>query len=249
MKSRSVTTSRRIRTDGTKTNTEQPSPTNRAPWRREVEAQDVTHKLGQRIREHRVALGLSLNRASEATGLPEATLSRIENNKMAPTFSVLLKIMSGLKLSWQTLVARPDARSPDDDISIMTPDKWTTEKIAGYTYILPHSSSRLVHVVQPLIFDVDSRSLDEAGGLTGHQGIEFCYVISGTLKLHLADKPPQVLPTGGSALFDSTLPHAYVSKGRKPARVLNVVVQDPLLAHGEGKTPFGERIKKSPRQR
>jgi hypothetical protein len=171
------------------------------------------------------------------------TLSRIENNKMAPTFSVLLKVMTGLKLSWQSLMEAPGAPNSDEQIDVAVPADWETTSIAGYTYVLPHSGSSLSRVVQPLMFDVDARSLEEAGGLAGHQGIEFCFVISGKLQLHFAGQAPKELPTGGTALFNCAHPHAYVAKGRGKTRVLNIVVKDPLLTLDEAESPFEQRIK------
>lgn len=214
----------------------------RSAWRRDADAHDVTSRLGQRIRGFREAAGLSLTAASEATGIPSATLSRIETNKMAPTFSVLVKLMTGLKLSWPTLMGPHGAQSPDQQVSISLPDTSDSVSISGYSYIAPHVNSPLSSIVQPLIFDVSARTVEEAGGLQAHQGIEFTYVLKGTLQLHFVGREPQLLPVGGTALFNCELPHAYVAGGRGPTRVLNLVARDPMMID-ESEIPFGERLR------
>lgn len=201
----------------------------RTAWRRETDAQDVTSKLGQRLREHREEFGLSLTNASEATGIATATLSRIENNKMAPTFSLVLKIMAGLKISWHSLMDPSASKPLDGQVSFQLPGEEVKVDLQGYSFAPLHESSPLRRSMSPMMQEVTARSLRAAGGLAGHAGIEFCYVMSGTLVLHFAGRPPQELPVGGSALFNCELPHAYVAKTRAVTRILYVVSRDPLV--------------------
>jgi hypothetical protein len=45
-------------------------------------------------------------RATQRTlRVPGATLSRIENNKLSPTFGVLARVMMGLEIDWVDLTA------------------------------------------------------------------------------------------------------------------------------------------------
>lgn len=200
----------------------------RSAWRRDADALDATNKLGQRLRKFREAKGLSLTAASDATAIPAATLSRIENNKMSPTFSVLLKLTQGLGVSLQDLMGPPGMFSPEQQISFSQPDDRSRAHIQGYDYSALHTETVLSKRVAPLIFEVSTDRLEDVGGLSGHPGMEFCYVLSGTLVLHFADRPPQELGAGASALFNADIPHAYLAKGRNRVRVLNVVVHDPL---------------------
>lgn len=202
----------------------------RTAWRRDSESQDVNGKLGQRLKDHREELGLSLGAASEATGIPTATLSRIENNKMSPTFNLLLKIMMGLKVSWHSLMDPSDSKPSDDRVSFSFPGEHTSTMMGGYLYTALHEGSSLRKMMAPMIQEISARSLRAAGGLAGHSGIEFCYVMSGTLVLHFAGRAPQELPVGASALFNCELPHAYVAKGRGLTRILYVVSRDPVTA-------------------
>ncbi len=195
-------------------------------------------RLGQRIRERREKLGLSLTSASALSAIPAATLSRIETNKMSPTFPVLLKLMTGLRLSWADLMGNEKASS-NDEFSIALPDTQTPTNVPGYSYLAPHNMNPLSEHVQPLIFDVLGQDLESAGGLVGHKGYEFFYVLDGTIMFHAEGREPYKLPTGASALFRSDLPHAYVSCGPEPARILNVTAIDPVIL--QESIPFGVR--------
>ena len=225
----------------TKKSNKGPESLERKVWHRDREAQQVSGELGVRIRNFREKEKLSLNKASSLTGVPAATLSRIETNNMSPTFPVLLKIMTGLKLSWADLMGPTPSMSQDDNISIYLPGDAPSHKIQGYTHWAPHADSPLAHLAQPLIFEVSAKTLETAGGLKGHEGIEFCYVINGTLTLHFEGRDPFDIPEGGSAMFAGKIPHSYVSKGRKKTKVLNIVMEDPVVSSGQSKEPFSAR--------
>ncbi len=46
-------------------------------------------KLGQRIKDIRSKLGITLEEASQRTGLARSTLSKIENEQISPTFQAM----------------------------------------------------------------------------------------------------------------------------------------------------------------
>lgn len=210
----------------------------RVAWKREASDQDVTARIGQRIRQHREKVGLSLAEASNLSGVPAATLSRIETNKMSPTFPVLLKLMTGLRLSWTDLIGTETTYS-EEELSVASQDIGDPMIVPGYAYYVPHHSNPLSEHLQPLIFDVIATDLDSAGGLRGHKGYEFSYVLSGSVIFYIEGKEPQELRTGGSVLFRSDVPHAYVSQGPGSARLLNVISLDPVIL--KASTPYSIR--------
>ncbi|QKR99887.1 helix-turn-helix domain-containing protein [Sphingomonas sp. CL5.1] len=211
----------------------------RFAWKRELADHNLTEKLGQRIREHREKQGLSLNGASDLTGVPAATLSRVETNKMSPTFPTLIKLMAGLRLSWAELMDDPTDGS-GSDISIAMPPSGDPTEVPGYAYYAPHLSSRLNDRIQPVIFDIRAVDVDSAGGLRGHKGYEFCYVLRGTVIMHVEGRAPVELPAGASVLFNCETPHAYVAKARSRPRVLNITTVDPVSQ--EDMQPFAARL-------
>jgi len=204
-----------------------------AGWRRAEGDHSMTQELGVRVRAVREARGLSLAQLSEKSGIPGATLSRIENSKMSPTFGVLARVMMGLDVDWGDLVGPRHLVPGERVMSFADAGK------GGRSTKIRESSATVLHPVEsarslPLLVDVRARDMSDVGGLIGHRGEEFCYVLSGTLVLHMEGQPPRIMKTGASALFDSATPHAYLSGGSAGAKVLLVVHRGfgPPLATG-----------------
>jgi transcriptional regulator with XRE-family HTH domain len=201
----------------------------RIVWRRTEQDQSMSQALGENVRTAREARGLSLAELSSRSGIPGATLSRIENNKMSPTFAVLAKVMDGLEMDWGDLLGSHEPAPGEKLVSFAKPG-------AGRSTKVRHSTARVLHSHDnarslPLFVHIDSANLDEVGGLVGHRGEEFCYVLSGTLILHIEGRAPRTLKAGASALFDSSIPHAYLTEGAAGADLLLVV------ARGTGQSP------------
>lgn len=197
------------------------SPEETTGWRRTPGDQSMIQELGLRIRAVREERGLSLAQLSETTGIPGATLSRIENSKMSPTFGVLARVMIGLDVDWGDLVG-PKRLQPGERLaSFADPGGGKATAIRESRAIVLHSHAE-AHSL-PLLVEVHARDLADVGELIGHRGEEFCYVLSGTLVMHMDGKPPRIMKAGASALFDSATPHAYLSGGSAGAKVLIVV--------------------------
>lgn len=177
--------------------------------------------IGQRLRHLRKSRDLSLSDASRLTGVPEATLSRIETSKMSPTFGMLYKIVEGLGFDWQDMLAAP-SRAPSA-VSVSRLDEIAFTRLADipYSYALLHLGN--TGGLTPLRMRVHATSIEEAGGLAGHTGMEFCYVLSGTLTLSFDSKGPATLVAGESALFSSATPHAYTTSQPDDTEILIVL--------------------------
>jgi transcriptional regulator with XRE-family HTH domain len=208
----------------------------RRAWRRERDDLGATGKLGQRLRELREQRALSLNAASGATGLPAATLSRIENNKMSPTFSVLLRLMQGLGLTWAEVMAPLGTAAPDRETSFARAGEGFVMEVPGIRYTALHSDARHLMMTVNLL-DLSPDVPDEVARPMGHAGNEFCYVLEGELQLAVEGSPPRRLRPGDSALFDSTLPHSYAAQGGKKARLLIVSAHDPHTPADRSREP------------
>ena len=192
-------------------------------WRRPDGDKTMSQELGLRIRAIRESRGLSLGQLSEISGVPGATLSRIENSKMSPTFGVLSRVMMGLDIDWTDLVGTSHLQPGERLMSFAEADEGQVARVreSDAKVMHSHDGSRLL----PLMVTVRARSLDEVGGLIGHRGEEFCYVLSGTLALHMEGTAPRILKAGASALFDSATPHAYLAGAATGARIMIVVLR------------------------
>ncbi|NTX20451.1 helix-turn-helix domain-containing protein [Burkholderia cepacia] len=166
-------------------------------------------KIGQRLRALRQSRDLTLNEASQLTGVPAATFSRIETNKMSPTFGMLHRIIEGMGFEWRDVLTSQQRKG--NTLSVCHAEDIVTTRIANipYEYALLHRDSSAGLIT--LRIQVEARTLDEAGGLATHDNEEFCYVLSGELELHFEQGEPTRLRAGESALFSSQRPHAYVA--------------------------------------
>ena len=64
-------------------------------------------QLGQRIKQIRSKLGITLEEASQRTGLARSTLSKIENEQISPTFQAMQKLANGLQIDVPQLFEPP----------------------------------------------------------------------------------------------------------------------------------------------
>lgn len=64
-------------------------------------------RLGQRIKDIRSKLGITLEEASQRTGLARSTLSKIENEQISPTFQAMQKLAMGLQIDMPQLFEPP----------------------------------------------------------------------------------------------------------------------------------------------
>jgi transcriptional regulator with XRE-family HTH domain len=183
----------------------------------------LVHELGERLRAIREAKRMSLAQLEEASGVPGPTISRVENSRMSPTFGLLSRVMMGLDIDWIDLVRAGRAATGDRLLSVAEASVGHSTEIRDSQAQVLHSEST-AHLL-PLLVNISARRLEEVGGLIGHKGEEFCFVLSGTLVLHLEGQPPRILKAGASALFDSSIPHAYLSGTAAAARILVVVLR------------------------
>lgn len=200
-----------------------PEAPTRSSWRRQIDDHSMIQELGLRIRAIRERKGMSLSVVSGLSGLPAATLSRIENSKMSPTFSVLARVMTGLNVDWIDLVGATHLKAGQPVLSFADAKEPVETGVRGLKTVVLH---RLVEAhTTSMIAEVKSTKLEDLGGLVGHDGEEFCYVLEGSLALHFKDEAVRVLQKGGSALFDGRIPHAYLAATPKGARFLTVVTR------------------------
>src|SRR5690625_6770250 len=68
-------------------------------------------RLGERLKEIRLAQGWTLEDVSRRTGVARSTLSKIENHQVSPTFTVVQKLITGLGIDLPQLFTPPRQKS------------------------------------------------------------------------------------------------------------------------------------------
>lgn len=177
--------------------------------------------LGPRIRMLRLARGLSLADLARATGVSEATMSRIETGQSVVSAPHLYGLAATLGVDLSTFFTDPATRMQPGVRSV-------TRAGQGGRYAGGRLEARLLHddllhkAMHPFVNRVTARRLDQAGGLSAHAGEEFLLVLEGELVLLSASYAPLCLHPGDSLYFDGREPHAYLAGSAAGAAFLVV---------------------------
>jgi transcriptional regulator with XRE-family HTH domain len=180
--------------------------------------------LGLRLAEIRRSRDLTLKELSASTGIPVSTLSKVQNSQATLSYENLVKLSVGLGVDVGEFFRQHPNELRTTRRAIERKDqgrRGTSERYSFEILATELARKRMV----PGILTVTETSLEAIGGLSRHDGEEFIYVLSGTLRLHTEFYEPATLKAGDSAYIDSTMGHAYVAvrKGKEPpARIIAV---------------------------
>lgn len=181
-------------------------------------------QLGQRIKDIRLNLGLTLEEASNKTGLARSTLSKIENEQISPTFQAMQKLANGLQIDMPQLFEPPKK-------ILATGRRDITRQAQGK----PHPTSTYEHELlatqlsnkkmMPFKTTVRARTFDEYSDWVRHDGEEFLLVLSGDVKLFTEFYEPVVLSEGDSVYYDANMGHMLTSVSEQDAVILWVTAK------------------------
>jgi len=160
------------------------------------------------------------------TGIPIATLSKVQNNLATLSYVQLIKLADGLGVELNELFTATavDVRTARRAVTRRDEGpKEATERYDVEMLCIDLKNRRM----NTGIIEVTARTIDEAGGMTVHEGEEFAYVLSGVVEVHTDDYRPTRLEVGDCIYMDSTSAHAYLNSGKEPvARVLIVTTHE-----------------------
>lgn len=192
--------------------------------------------LGKRLKELRQQKNLGLNDLVRLTGISRSTLYKVENSGMSLTYQKLLQLSEGLNVDISQLF-RSSAGGETDDFAgaayreVGRPGEGDLVSTPSYDHY--YLCNEIVQKgLVPMIGKVKCRSIGEFGELSTHAGEEFTYVIEGTIEVHTKLYRPVVLQKGEYVYITSTMPHAYINKGKGDATILTVCTRpEHALSH------------------
>lgn len=180
--------------------------------------------FGPHLRKLRRSASLTLKEVAERAGLAVSTISKIENDRMSPTYDVLLKLAKGLDVDLVSLMAGGERAVSDAPAGRL--DVTRASERRGYptgVYVYEPFAMRLTNrLMDPTLVHVTARSLDEFPDLVRHPGEECVFVLSGAVEVHLEFYAPIRLEAGDSIYFDGRMGHAYISVSEDDAQILNI---------------------------
>ena len=186
----------------------------------------MTEQLGARIREARIARGLSLRAMAAEADISPSLLSQVETGKVQPSVSTLWAIVSCLGLSVDDVLGHDRAQ----DSARVNHRRHPVQPSASAPEIVMENGVtwRGLAVADPSVDAVlvtygpgAASSLDDSH--MRHTGVEHGYLIRGELTLKL-DFESYVLREGDSFCFDSTRPHLYQNHSDQEAQGVWFVV-------------------------
>ncbi|MGM0985069.1 MAG: helix-turn-helix domain-containing protein [Pseudomonadota bacterium] len=179
-------------------------------------------RLGERLKEIRLAQHWTLEDVSQRTGLARSTLSKIENNQISPTFTVVQKLINGLGIDLPQLLSPPRVQPPSMGRRDLT-RRGEGQRHPTPTYEHELLSCELAQKrMIPFKTIVRARAFDEFSEWVRHDGEEFLMVLDGEIRLYTQYYEPLALVSGDSIYFDSAMGHALVSVSEADAVVLSV---------------------------
>jgi len=179
-------------------------------------------RLGERLKEIRLAHQWTLEDVSQRTGLARSTLSKIENDQISPTFSAVQKLINGLGIDLPQLLSPPKVAPRTMGRRDLT-RRGDGQRHPTPTYEHELLSCELAQKrMIPFKTIVRARSFNEFSEWVRHDGEEFLMVLGGEILLYTEYYEPLPLVSGDSIYFDSAMGHALVSVSEDDAVVLSV---------------------------
>lgn len=181
-------------------------------------------RLGQRIKDIRSKLGITLEEASQRTGLARSTLSKIENEQISPTFQAMQKLAMGLQIDMPQLFEPPRKK-------VATGRRDLTKAGQGKPHPTPTYEHELLATelsnkkMMPFKSRVRARAFEEYNDWVRHDGEEFLMVITGDIMFYSEFYEPIPMSEGDSMYYDATMGHMLISTSTEDALILWVTAK------------------------
>ncbi len=174
------------------------------------------YAIGPKIRALRLKKKLGLVELGRHTGLSPALLSKVERGRLFPTLPTLLRIALvfgvGLEFFFAGAREKPLVAVTRKKQRVELPERPGARDAAYQFASLDYpATERRFNCYHAEFLPVAPEKLRPHD----HAGVEFIYVIDGTLSVHMSGEE-HALEAGDSIYFDASIPHAYRrSAGRR----------------------------------
>ena len=160
---------------------------------------DVDLRVRRRLREIRTQRGLTLEDVATRADIDVSTLSRLESGKRRLALDHLPRLASALSVTTDELMRAPEAEDPRV--------RRASHTAHGVTY-WPLTRGGPAGGLHAFKIRVSARRRTPPEELPVHDGQEWLYVLSGSLRLVLGDKDFVIKP-GEAAEFSTWTPHWF----------------------------------------
>lgn len=180
--------------------------------------EEVLARVGPRLKRVRTERNLTLTELAETTGISKSTLSRLESGQRKPSLELLLPIAQAHRMPLDELVGTPRIGDPRIHIE---PERRRNGRVVVPLTRHPAGVHAWKVVIPPT---------ERTPTLKMHEGYEWLYVLSGELRLIVADHDI-VLTAGEVAEFDTRVLHWFGAANDRPVEILSLLSREGERIH------------------
>lgn len=179
--------------------------------------------IAQKLQAIRKQKRLTLKQLSQRSGISIATLSKIENNRLSPTYEKIVALAQGLEVDVGSLFVTEPVSPMMGRLSVNRKGQGVIHETLQYQYQMLHNDLQNKKFI-PLLTTLKAFERHSFPKLLNHEGEEFLYVLSGQVILYTECYAPITLNSGDSCYYDSNMGHAVISASTYPAQILWVAI-------------------------
>lgn len=182
------------------------------------------YSIGEKLRTLRLRKSMGLVELGKHTGLSAALLSKLERGKLFPTLPTLLRIALvfgvGLDYFFTDERKRRVVSIVRKEERVRFPERPAVQDVPYYFECLDYrATDRKLSAFAAEFQEIPSEKLKPHS----HAGIEFLYLMKGTLALKIGSEEFQLHPED-AIYFDSAVQHSYRRVGSKPCTGVIITV-------------------------
>ena len=185
--------------------------------------EDRLAEIGSRIRDLREVLGISVGDMAEATGTADEEYELYEDGKKDFSFSFLFNCAQRFGVDMEDLLTGESPRLSLYSL-VRKGEGMTIARRQGFRYrnlafLFKH------RMAEPFLVEAgyDATRVNEPLTMNTHEGQEFDYVLSGSLRMQI-DRHIFTLQEGDAVYYDSSHPHGMAADTETGCRFLAVVM-------------------------
>lgn len=176
---------------------------------------DPGFNVGGRLRQLRLARGLSQRELARRAGVTNSTVSLIEQNSVSPSVSSLKKLLDALPVSISTFFAGEEPSAPQafyraEELTEIGDGRLSFRLVAARQ---AERSMSIIHERYPPGADTGEEMLE-------HDGEEGGVVVAGEIEITVSGEVA-LLRAGDAYYFDSRLPHRFRNLGEQECVIVS----------------------------
>ena len=182
------------------------------------------YSIGEKLRTLRLRKSMGLVELGKHTGLSAALLSKLERGKLFPTLPTLLRIAMvfgvGLDFFFADERKRRTVGIVRKQERVRFPERPGVQDVPYYFECLDYRATE--RKLSAFLADFQELAAEKAKP-HAHAGVEFLFVIKGSLTIKIGSEEFQLEPED-AIYFDSAVQHSYRRRGSKPCSAVIVTV-------------------------